>query len=1391
MPATASLVEATAGTRALDPLPLHAPEPTAAVGRQPMSAGLAPTDAVALLMEPSNREGAVEQRRAILGRIQHTYGNRYAGMVVAELRAREAEKTGKPPPEPLEPERTQPSRAGLTSPNVAGIPSAAPAALTPALAAMTTVAPAKATATPAQAAPSAPPASAAAAPPVAARKDEAEPVSAPRPLAEQISRVEPSEALTKLATVQKAGGNLASQRGVETAVAEPAITIEKAPASPQEDPGYQAVVKQLRTIAKHERTPPKKPEEKSHEVKEAAELPPATLEKKSGYENHLQMMESVPPPKAEDFTVAAFTEKFRAKIDQIASNLPKQKDDQGSVSRAAAFATEKIATVQEVRTQNQNLSARLRKEADKNPSDLKDKVTTKAPTLKVDPAGNTPELKTTRAAIPKPRTNQEISMDSESRALDDSLKNHNVAGQTVNIDEGSLAYPVSGETGFDEAGEAKRKAQEQIRKLVPSYRAEERGVIAKSDAEISNTVKAGLNEQHKIRSGKFGDVLGKQKHHESNITGAKEVVFAKFQNIYKEAKRQVDEELAKISNIETEFEAVLNKADEKFKAWVHQDLEYIYTPGFFDYSDWKDKNAEEIKEEYRRLKEQNGSENKIIGGFDYQYFQAMDNVRDRHAKTLFERAKNSFIWDVMYGLEQIAGKVVQVLNTAVKYIRDAKKETKKIYDGLDTEQQKELATALDAVVGQYESLEETVKDREREIIEDMARNYSRSVGKLQATFDEIKKDVLTSWLEKAWNKLKAVVNAIIDFAIRIAELLGRVVHLLGDIISSPRAFFRNLITGIGEGFSTFVNRIDEFLATAFFDWIRGTSGVQVQLPKEWNPAGIFSLFTQLLNLSTETIWQRMEVVYDKSVANAFRRGEVVLHKGLEIFDIIKTKGLGGLWDHIRESLGTLLSDTLDTIKETVLYAAIKKVIIEIGKMLVPGGGFIAIAEKIIRLLVFIVEARNKILDLIESFVTSMENAVKGDITGIVKLITTALTRFITVALDFLVSFFGLSSLKEKVERFIERMRNPVIRGIDFVLQKFKPLVMKGAEVFVKGKETVIAAGKAVVQVGLPEDPKERLKLGMQAAVKVVDALSGRSITQRVIAPALAGVRIRYGFTTLTPVVRDGIWWVEGTINPTLVVPTHQPASTQSADQQQLESLVGRIPVTYPIDGLGRPSGPSGYVVGIKVGDREAMTSKFMRGYQPGDHRGHLIGDRFHGPSVPANLVPMHPTLNLSTYKSQENTIASRALALAGNNRPVLILMNAKPTYPLDDATDDASFRPTYVTISARISTLRLGENVPTVEHEEISSPPLANPPAEVTSVAINGDLEEMKAALRVLIAPRLQNSRNVRRLVEAVVSARRDGPFGRHDMFRLRTSHVLGHDYVYLLESVRDSEITL
>lgn len=810
---------------------------------------------------------------------------------------------------------------------------------------------------------------------------------------------------------------------------------KKAPSSPDEDLEYKAVVKQSKIKAERVKTPVKQPRVKTVETKSAAELKPKEADTKETYGNHLEALGKV----QSELKVKDFVESFKEAADRLAKKLPENTEAHGTVQSAVQFTTEKLTAKQALAVQNKTHSDPLRTEVAKKASDYPGAVKAPdAPELKADPRGDIPKIAHPETAAPKPKTDNEISLDEQSRSLDDALRNHNVGGQSINIDEGSLAFPKSGEKSFDEAGEAKRQAQDQIAKAQPRYREAEGGIISNSQGEIRTLVDSGLEGHLEARSDSFKTVLKTQQSHAGAIGGRKRDALVKYAEAYEATKTDVNKKLAELNSIEEKFDTIVNDAQKYFDGHVRQQLEYIYTPGVFDYSDWNSLHKDEIKKEVENLLGRGGDDNSLI-----TYFKARKIVQDQDAEKYFGIARSIFISDVIRGVtNEIAPAVVGVLNAISARIKEGKEEADKAFSDLTPKEQEELKTVKDAVTDQFKTLEESVMDRQREIIGEMARSYNKNVDKLKAKFDEIKKDVLTHWLKKAWNKLKAIVNAIIDFATRIAELLGRVAYLIGDIVSSPRYFFNNLVNGIGQGFSTFVGQIDKFLATAFFDWLRGSSGIPIQIPKNWGPQGIFSLFTQLLGLSTETIWQRMEVVYNKPIANAFRRGEVLLDKGLEIFGIIKNEGLGGLWDHIKDSLGTILDDTLDTIKETVLYAAIKKVIFEIGKLLVPGGGFIAIAEKVIRLLQFIVEARNKILDLIEAFVSSLEQAVKGNIPGIVSLITGALTKFITVALDFLISFFGLGSLKDKVTRFIERMEKPIFRGIDWVLNKLKSLVLR-------------------------------------------------------------------------------------------------------------------------------------------------------------------------------------------------------------------------------------------------------------------------------------------------------------------------------------------------------------
>jgi len=842
--------------------------------------------------------------------------------------------------------------------------------------------------------------------------------------------------------------------GAPEAAAEGVETKEKAPPKPEEDPAYRAVVGRFKEKSKLEKTPPspqggqvvpategqikKIAKETSHvkreDTREAAQLPPGDYKDQTNKDTHLkQVAQNVQAQPA--FTNAGFMDLFNKKIEELAQKLPKDKEEHRTVGQMFEMGEGADKASDELKKQNQTLSGPMR-ELEKVPSVVLD---SKGPAeIKGDHPGSIPQVKDARSAAPKPKTDEEISLDDKSRDLDDALKNHNVNGQTINIDEDSLAYPVSGEKSFDEAGEDKRKAQDEIAKSGPAYREAESQILSKAQGNIHTMVNGSLGKQHGLRSGSFNEVKKAQVNHKSTIEGEKGRIYSEFQTLYENTKTEVNKKLEPLNNIQETFETVISDAQKKFDEYVETQLEYIYTPGMFDYSDWIDEPRvqEMIKREY---------ENLVNQGKDRMYagIEARKKAQDFSADETFKDAKNSFIFQVKYDVEhKIAPIVVEALNTAKQEIEKGKQCAEEKFNSLSKTEQEEAQKVFDAVNTQFQTLEESVTERQGEIVNDMARVYNNSVGKLQAKFDTIKKDVLTSWWEKAWNKIKAVVNAIIDFVTKIGALLARLASSVGDIIASPRAFFSNLVDGIGQGFSTFVDKIDVFLSTAFFDWLRGSSGLPIELPRDFGPTGLFSLFTQLLGLSTETIWERMEVVYSPKIANAFRRGEVLLEKGLEVFAIIKNEGLGGLWDHIRESLGNILDETLDTIKETVLYAAIKKVMIEIGKMLIPGGGFIAIAEKIIRIVQFIVEARDKILELFGAFVNAVEMAVKGNIPGIVDRVTGALTKMITLAIDFLVTLFGLGSLKDKVTRLIDRIRKPVIAGIDFVLNKLKSLVFR-------------------------------------------------------------------------------------------------------------------------------------------------------------------------------------------------------------------------------------------------------------------------------------------------------------------------------------------------------------
>ena len=356
---------------------------------------------------------------------------------------------------------------------------------------------------------------------------------------------------------------------------------EQAHASAEEDPQYQVVVEQMGIKAKGQKTPAKKPEQKQGQTVLAAKAATKDLTNKRYLkENHLRKIGLVQP---DDLTAPQFMAEFGVAVQKLATNVPTNNSDE---QRAVFESAQKTAT-RDVATQGKSHSQPLRDEADKDPSKYPDNKKEEATDYKLerDPVGNVPAIKQARAAAPKRESEKVISLDDKSRELDEALQNHDVRGQKINIDEGSLAFPVSGEKSFDEAGEAKRQAQVEIAKAKPKYRQEEEGVIGKSQNDIDSLVNVqGLLGHYGLRSGGFKKVLGAQELHKSGIISVKQTFSNRVEEIYKDTKAKVDEALNSLTEgytIEEELEWILADADTWFKWWTRKNLN-ISIPAFLN-----------------------------------------------------------------------------------------------------------------------------------------------------------------------------------------------------------------------------------------------------------------------------------------------------------------------------------------------------------------------------------------------------------------------------------------------------------------------------------------------------------------------------------------------------------------------------------------------------------------------------------------------------------------------------------------------------------------------------------------------------------------------------------------------------------------------------------------
>jgi hypothetical protein len=161
-----------------------------------------------------------------------------------------------------------------------------------------------------------------------------------------------------------------------------------------------------------------------------------------------------------------------------------------------------------------------------------------------------------------------------------------------------------------------------------------------------------------------------------------------------------------------------------------------------------------------------------------------------------------------------------------------------------------------------------------------------------------------------------------------------------------------------------------------------------------------------------------------------------------------------------------------------------------------------------------------------------------------------LAGLLSLAISFQAGFVGLGKVADKVMGVIQKIRAPIDKALDWLVN----WIVTAAKKF----------GKFVAQAGLPQDPNERFKQGMEQAERAVNRFAGKKVGKVVLTPLLVGIKTRYGFTALDVYQSGNSWWLEGILNPATKKKTSVLVAETGAAAGAKELKMPPMTVEFPV-----------------------------------------------------------------------------------------------------------------------------------------------------------------------------------------------------------------------------------
>ena len=394
----------------------------------------------------------------------------------------------------------------------------------------------------------------------------------------------------------------------------------------------------------------------------------------------------------------------------------------------------------------------------------------------------------------------------------------------------------------------------------------------------------------------------------------------------------------------------------------------------------------------------------------------------------------------------------------------------------------------------------------------MAQKYKEGFDKANEALKKIQdanKGLIAAFVEK----LKAVIEAIIEFKNKLVGMLRKGADAIRLILADPIGFLGNLLSAIKQGFSQFASNIWTHLKAGFMKWMFGALAENgIEIPTDLTLPSILKLVLGVLGITYERIRA-------KAVRLVGERAVKFVEKVAEYIKTLFTGGFAALWEKVKEDLGNLKEMVIDAIQDWLITTIIKRAVAKVATMFNPVGAIVQAILAIVDVVIFVVEKANQILEFISAVVESIGAIAMGQIAGAANWIERALGNMVPLLIGFLAQLLGLGGISKKIKDFITRIQDRVDRAIDKAVKK------------------IVAFVRKLVGGAKDDKPDERTpeqkKADLEKAVAETKALPDNKKRWPFINLALRDIKSKYRLTELTGTKNGGIFEVQASINPSL------------------------------------------------------------------------------------------------------------------------------------------------------------------------------------------------------------------------------------------------------------------